>query len=64
MRSTNSTTRFWGGRGVSLFLLNANSKEHFLDDGIHPLLKVTTPIPLTSCILLKATQFISKHLLI
>lgn len=53
-----------GGEGVSAVLLNANSKEHFLDDGIHPLFKVTTPIPITSCALLNATKFISKHLLI
>lgn len=63
MRSANSTSRFFGGwecvcvcgRGVGgigvLFLLNASSKEYFLEDGIHPLFQVTTPIPITSCCL-------------
>lgn len=58
---------FEGVGGVSLFSLSANSKEHFLDDEIHPLFKVTTPIPITSGSLLKPPNlfqniYLSKQL--
>lgn len=46
MRFTNSTPSlfYFLGEG-SLFLLNANFKKPFLEEGIHPAFEATTPIP-------------------